>query len=118
MESVCYRCGTCCRGFFAVVPKTEDVDLSPEFLERLSQEKSMKEIAEYISENSQPMGATCVWLGYNEDGAAFCKVYEHRSADCRNYPGGDCKIGKHLKGEAMCSVPSSIGEVVPTRDLG
>ena len=93
----CFRCGSCCKGFFAFVPKTEDADLSPEFLEAYYEREGFVATKAYIDANSQPMGEVCPWLLENEDGTCSCKVYEHRSSNCRNYPGtAYCNLGEYI----------------------
>lgn len=101
MNTKCYRCGTCCKGFIALVPKTKESDLSPEFLEEYGKTHTDEELFQYIEENSQDMGEVCPWLIEDTDDFCSCAVYEHRSSQCREYPGCDCKIGRmknHKKG--------------------
>lgn len=94
----CYRCGTCCKNYIALVPKTKESDLSPDFLDKYSETHTFAEVDQYISENSQPMGEICPWLVEDDIGVYSCAVYEHRSSQCRDYPSCDCKIGKAIRG--------------------
>lgn len=95
-ENKCYRCGMCCRGYIAIVPKNKDSNLSPEYIESFIENHGFDYALSYIDENSELMGDPCKWLIINEDGLCSCSVYENRSSDCRNYPGGDCKVGKTI----------------------
>jgi Fe-S-cluster containining protein len=100
MEStaVCSRCGYCCKGHIALVPKTITADLSPEYIEKLAEEQGGPAAIQYVEENTQPQGDRCPWLVIGEDGLAHCYVYSHRSSCCRNYPDSDvCRIGDAFK---------------------
>ena len=48
----CFRCGNCCKGFLAFVPKTEDADLSPEFLEAYYEREGFEATKAYMDANS------------------------------------------------------------------
>ena len=82
----CYRCGTCCKNFNAIVPKNKSSDLSPEFLANLEVKYGYKHMMEYIDNNSILYGERCKWLKDNSDGTTTCLAYERRSTDCRNWP--------------------------------
>ena len=94
MDTICYRCGMCCHGYLAAVPKTTESNLSPGFLSAYEAEHGDKIVA-YVYNNAVMMSDPCQWLIKNEDGTTTCSAYCRRSSDCRNYPGtAECKVGK------------------------
>ena len=94
-KAECYRCGTCCRGYFAIVPKYFDADISPSNVEFIEIMYGYTYLKDYLEEYSEFCVSRCKWLVDNEDGTTSCAVYERRSSSCRNYPDNDvCRIGK------------------------
>lgn len=95
MTKKCFRCGRCCNGYLAQIPKTKEVNLSPKFLE----EMELLEALRYVEIHSELMDSPCKWLQKNADGKFKCLVYANRSSNCRNYPEGegDCRVGKYLE---------------------
>jgi Fe-S-cluster containining protein len=95
----CFRCGQCCKGTpLAIIPKTEAIDFSEANLEKIAEEQGYDALAKYIDDNYLKFEGDCPWLSFSLSGEACCNVHEHRSQDCRNYPGydGPCKIGAHF----------------------
>jgi len=85
----CFRCGRCCKGFIAIVPKKDDSDLSPDFLESMDFDEKER----YVEENHEFQGEKCKWLD-DTDIQCTCKAYDRRSSDCRNHCADHvCKIG-------------------------
>ena len=41
IKPICMRCGYCCRGFFAVIPKNETSNLSEDYLDQLDYSEQM-----------------------------------------------------------------------------
>lgn len=98
MGQKCLRCGSCCIGALAFIPKTEHSDLSPEKLKTLSEPEFKTYLAteaDFGTGNSAP----CKWLSFNEFREASCKVHTLRSENCRDYPGESpwggeyCRVG-------------------------
>ncbi|MNV70714.1 Flagellin N-methylase [compost metagenome] len=88
----CLRCGSCCSGMFAIVPKTENSDLSPSCMEKVPYES----LDDYIETNGEPMGTPCKWLKRDtKTTEAFCTVHEKRSTHCRMHP-------EHIVGSNYC----------------
>ena len=88
LKPECMRCGYCCRGFFAAIPKNETSNLSEDYLDQLDYSEQM----DYIDNNSELMGSKCKWLyqdnyinNDNKNDIAKCNAYERRSSHCRNY---------------------------------
>ena len=88
LKPTCMRCGYCCRGFFAAIPKNELSNLSDDYLNQLDYSEQM----EYIDINSELMGSKCKWLcqdnyinNDNKNDVAKCNAYARRSIHCRNY---------------------------------
>ena len=98
MDVKCFRCGTCCKGFIALVPKTLESNLSESFLEQYGEENGFDAMFEYVESNSEPQGDRCKWLEDNSDGTTTCTAYERRGSDCSNYPEqlifDYCRVGK------------------------
>lgn len=95
----CYRCGSCCGNFSAMVPATKDSDLSPDYLDKLRGEHGEEYVMDYFDEHAIFQGVRCKWLVDAEDGTTICSIYEKRGSDCRNYPDPTtgstyCKVGK------------------------
>lgn len=85
----CYQCGSCCRGFINLIPKTKDSNLHPKFLENLGDE-----VYNYLDKHCEPMGKKCKWLKQdNCHSSATCSVYEHRGSTCRDYDFEFCNVG-------------------------
>lgn len=95
----CYRCGSCCGNFSAMVPASETSDLSPDFLEKLRVEYGDEYVMTYFDEHAMFQGERCEWLINETDGSTTCSLYEMRGSDCRNYPDPTagstyCRVGK------------------------
>lgn len=115
----CMRCGFCCHGFLAFVPKTEDVDLTDEYLNSLG-----LDVYDYIKQNTEVMGEKCKWLqqdnyignGSKKNDVAVCGVYDRRSNQCRNYCSNEwCNYGlmvwkKHMDNGNV--IPNDIFEII------
>ena len=99
-QFICYRCGTCCKGFNAIVPKEESSNLSPDYLNELERLHGNDYAMAYIRNNSVIQDKRCQWLHEEEDNTTTCLAYERRSPDCRNYPDytlqSFCPVGKKL----------------------
>lgn len=90
----CLRSGQCCSGMFAIVPKHEESNLSPAFLDTLPPE----EVADYIESNGELMGEPCKWLVRDEETTeATCKAHDRKSEHCLSYP-------EHIVGSEWCPV--------------
>jgi hypothetical protein len=71
-----------CTNMLAVVPKTAESNLKPDYLQTLSVDEKIT----YMEEHSEQIGTPCKWLVRDEvTTEATCKVYDHRGRDCRNY---------------------------------
>ena len=117
----CLRCGYCCRGTFALVPKNYDSDLSAKHLYYLEEKYGWKYVSNYIATNSESLfepylmvkteslptiSMPCKWLiqdhfelseTYANISPACCSVYERRSATCSTHREGVCcSIGIEL----------------------
>ena len=90
---VCYRCGFCCAKI--LVPKDENSNLDPEYLEALADKHGAEFAKKYAEENSTSAGDRCPWLMDNPDGfTTTCGAYERRSYTCRMHNSdGECVVG-------------------------
>ena len=99
-QFTCYRCGSCCNGFQAIVPKGESSNLSPEHLNELERLHGAAYAMDYIKNNSVIQEERCQWLQGDKSQGTVCLAYERRSSDCRNYPDytlqPECQVGKNL----------------------
>lgn len=120
-KPVCLRCGYCCRGSFAIIPKTENSDLSKTHFEYLEKKHGKEYVRKYIAKNSESLyqihlatkiqnlpkyKLACKWLiqdyfeisdHYAKLSPSSCKVYDKRSGICTNYKKGIwCNIGISL----------------------
>ena len=99
---VCYRCGTCCSGFSAIVPKDETSNLNPAYLEELEALHDREYAYHYMVTNSVVQDYRCQWLQDNDDHTTTCTAYERRHLECRIFPGylvdSHCPIGKDPSG--------------------
>ena len=91
---ICYRCGSCCKGLLALIPRTSKSNLSPDLLEELGMKYGSDYVDSYINDNSEFMEDRCKWLQENPDGTAKCLVHDYRSSHCRDYPGSSCNVGR------------------------
>jgi Fe-S-cluster containining protein len=90
----CLRSGQCCSSHFALVPKHEDSNLSPQFVEALPEDK----VEDYLDSNSEMMGSPCQWLTRDEvTTEATCKAHTRKSDHCISYP-------EYLGGVEWCNV--------------
>lgn len=97
----CLRCGYCCKNHFCIVPKYENSDLSPEFLEAVT--------ADYIDENTVEQGPICKWLTVDELGLHTCSAYARRSSMCRDH---NTEFKKCLMGHAYWKNKTNIPEEI------
>lgn len=120
-KPVCFRCGYCCRGSFAIIPKTKNSDLSRTHFEYLEEKYGIDFAKNYIAKNSESLyqihlanktgelpkyKLPCKWLvqeyfevsgEYAKLSPSSCKVYGKRSGTCTNYKKGKwCNIGIYL----------------------
>lgn len=107
-KPVCFRCGTCCRSSYAIIPKTEESDLSTDHLNYLEEKYGWDYFEKYFEENSiflQPDSnlqdeeiyskkTPCKWMfqeHYEINGKnvfispSKCMLYNKRSSTCINY---------------------------------
>ena len=82
----CYRCGKCSRSFLATIPKYEESNLSPVFLDNLREKYGEEFVLEYIEENSEFQEKRCKWLIDESNGTTSCSAYERRSSECIDFP--------------------------------
>ena len=89
----CYRCGYCCGG--CLVPKDEDSNLDPAYLDSLALAFGRDYSARYAEDNAVRAGDRCQWLSVNPDGiTTSCSAYERRSGVCRKHNADtDCLTG-------------------------
>jgi Fe-S-cluster containining protein len=78
---ICLRSGQCCSSHFALVPKHEQSNLNPAYLD------AMDDPYDYIEENSEMMGTPCRWLIVDDLTAeATCKAHDRKSSMCIDHP--------------------------------
>lgn len=115
----CLRCGMCCSGMFAIVPRYESSNLSPQFLETLGDEA----LSQYIDDNGEPMGKPCKWLARDAHTTeATCRVHSCKSSHCLDHPehivGNEwCPIGRlywKVRLEKGLPIPESVKQVLET----
>lgn len=94
MEPTCFRCGSCCKNYFCLVPKYKDSNLSEEFLSKYADEHGYEEMQKYIADNTIPQGEKCIWLTEDETGICTCTAYMRRAEMCVNHNHDNwCNIG-------------------------
>lgn len=88
----CTQCGNCCTGGPGYVAFTEDEGKAIAKVLGISHERFLKDYTKRegggrsLKENKTHRGYDCVFLDFDEQGLAICKVYQARPLQCRTFP--------------------------------